>query len=77
MTFHRLFDIVLRSMVLNAWLFAILLMVSLPINGDVFFFNNSECAARGIIFLTVMNCFHWTAEVLSMFIKTKPDEDFE
>jgi|CXWL01.1.fsa_nt_gi hypothetical protein len=78
MTFLRFINIILRSMLLNVWLLMLCFCLSLPLDGDVLFVSGgSQSANLLLLFLFVINFFHWAMEIMGLFIKiTRDDEDF-
>lgn len=78
MTFRLFIDILLRSMLLNVWLFLLLFSISLPLNNDIFFFNSEHTHNLVILAMLLLNnILHWCMEIICLFKKPKPDEDLE
>lgn len=78
MTFRRFIDIILRSMLLNAWLLALLSSLSLAMNGNIFFLNSPSMPNTLLIsMLVIINILHWGIEIICLFIKLMPDGDLE
>lgn len=76
MTFLRFINIILRSMLLNTWLLMLCFCLSLPLDGDILFLSGGTQAANMLLmFLFIINFFHWCMEIMSLFLKTTTDDE--